>query len=130
MPQRDHRRPDTQGPPIRQPVCAISCNELDGCGCLDWQRSGLMPPSVVIQATDNYRADSDELGDFLAAKCGMDPSAQAPASAFYVAYKAWCETSGGDALSARRFGSMVAERAGVTKKRTNAGNVYVGVRLV
>jgi hypothetical protein len=34
------------------------------------------------------------------------------------------------ALNARRFGSMVAERAGVTKKRTNAGHVYVGVRLV
>ncbi len=46
------------------------------------------------------------------------------------AYKAWCEGNGRDALSARRFGSMVAERAGVTKKRTNAGNVYVGVRLV
>jgi putative DNA primase/helicase len=99
-------------------------------GCLDWQQRGLMPPSTVTQATDEYRADSDELGDFIAAKCEIDPTAQTAASALYSAYKGWCEDNGSDALSSRRFGSMVAERAEVTKKRLNSGYVYVGVRLV
>lgn len=89
-----------------------------------------MPPSAVTQATNDYRADSDELGDFLVARCEMDPSAQTAASALYNAYKASCETNSGDAVSAKRFGSMVAERPGVAKKRTNTGNIYVGVRLV
>jgi hypothetical protein len=53
--------------------------------------------------------------------------AQTAASALYSAYKTWCEDSGGDALNSRRFGSMVAVRAGVTKKRMNAGHVYVSV---
>jgi putative DNA primase/helicase len=99
-------------------------------GCLEWQQKGLLPPSAVTQATNDYRADSDELGDFLAARCEMDPTAQTAASTLYSTYEAWCETSGGDPINARRFGSMVAERAGVTKKRANSGNVYVGVRLV
>lgn len=98
--------------------------------CLEWQRNGLQPPSAVTQATEDYRADSDELGDFLASRCLIDPTAQTAASALYDAYKAWCETNGGDAVSAKRFGSMVAERPGVAKKRTNTGNMYVGVRLV
>jgi putative DNA primase/helicase len=90
----------------------------------------LQPPSAVTQATNDYRADSDELGDFLAARCEMDPTTQTAASALYSTYKAWSEISGGDPINARRFGSMVAERAGVTKKRSNSGNFYVGVRLV
>lgn len=36
-------------------------------GCLEWQRKGLAEPAAVREATATYRADEDDLGEFLEA---------------------------------------------------------------
>ena len=51
-------------------------------GCLAWQRDGLETPNAVLSATQEYRADSDLLEQFLDARCvrqlnGILPSGRA-----------------------------------------------------
>ncbi|MFQ6550488.1 phage/plasmid primase, P4 family [Aestuariibius sp. 2305UL40-4] len=41
-------------------------------GLLDYLEGGLQEPAQVIQATDEYRKDSDPIGDFLATGCEID----------------------------------------------------------
>jgi putative DNA primase/helicase len=38
-------------------------------GCLEWQKSGLRPPHVVVEATAEYRDGEDEIGEFLTQTC-------------------------------------------------------------
>ena len=38
-------------------------------GCLEWQRSGLEPPEAVLQATGEYRTESDLLANFYDERC-------------------------------------------------------------
>ena len=38
-------------------------------GCLEWQRSGLLIPAEIIQATADYRAESDYIQAFLNECC-------------------------------------------------------------
>jgi putative DNA primase/helicase len=41
-------------------------------GLLDYLEGGLQEPAKVVQATEDYRKDSDPLGDFLATGCEID----------------------------------------------------------
>ncbi|KHQ51239.1 DNA primase family protein [Mameliella alba] len=41
-------------------------------GLLDYLEGGLQEPAQVVQATEDYRKDSDPLGDFLATGCEID----------------------------------------------------------
>lgn len=41
-------------------------------GLLDYLEGGLQEPPQVLEATREYRADSDPIGDFLASDCEMD----------------------------------------------------------
>lgn len=63
-------------------------------GCLDWQRHGMQPPAEVLIATDDYRAESDDLADFFADKCvvGSD-SFRVPRSELFTAYTTWAKAS-------------------------------------
>ncbi|MFQ6551889.1 phage/plasmid primase, P4 family [Aestuariibius insulae] len=45
-------------------------------GLIDYLEGGLQEPPQVLQATEEYRKDSDPIGDFLATACEMDGSAE------------------------------------------------------
>lgn len=62
-------------------------------GCLAWQRDGLAPPDAVLDATDDYRADMDWLGDFISERCIIGVQSVAN-SALFQAYRDWCEVNG------------------------------------
>ena len=38
-------------------------------GCLQWQKEGLNPPPEVVDATEDYREDSQPLTPFLEDRC-------------------------------------------------------------
>jgi putative DNA primase/helicase len=82
-------------------------------GCLDWQRHGLPSPACVVSATDQYRADSDVLADFLADCCFIHPDAQSASGDLYKAYTAYSEEQGlkpREQLSASAFGRRLGAR--------------------
>lgn len=86
-------------------------------GCLAWQRDGLRPPRSVTEAVAAYRSEMDMLGEFLADRCVVSPTAQAPASDLYRAYRAWCEEAGHQPVSTTRFGLALGERGFEREKR-------------
>jgi putative DNA primase/helicase len=88
-------------------------------GAIDWMENGLTVPNEVIEATEQYRRESDALGRFLAECTVADPSGRIAASILHPLYIAWAKANGerewtknglGRAMTARGF---VSEHSGV-----------------
>jgi len=97
-------------------------------GHLDYLANGLLEPSAVTQATNNYRADSDALGEFLSEYIVEEVGAEATAADLFKTYS---ESFGGKWNQAT-FGKAMAERYTKTKSRRspNRGKtIYQEIRL-
>jgi putative DNA primase/helicase len=98
-------------------------------GCLLWQREGLEPPPTVKAATDDYRAEMDVLGDFIAECCETDPSAKTPFKDIYNKYRLWSIANNEDHLDQKELARGLSER-GFTMGRTGTlGRFRSGIRL-
>lgn len=95
-------------------------------GCLAWGRTGLAAPDAVVAATQEYRAESDWLGDFLAARTG--PGDGVMAGALYKSFCAWCEVAGQQARSQTAFGRAMNEK-GIAKHTVGGYPRYKGIAL-
>jgi putative DNA primase/helicase len=98
-------------------------------GCLEWQRRGLDPPSIVVNATSEYQRESDPLSGFLDEACVIDSSASSPARDLYKAYRSWADQQGlseREQLKNTAFGRRMGDRFG--KQHTERGAAYMGVR--
>ncbi len=97
-------------------------------GCLAWQREGLCPPSVVTNATSEYRAEMDQVGRFIEHRAELGTDYRIEISRFYEAYRKWTEEQG----ERHRRQSKVSEALkarGVTKFKSSV-MFYRGIRLV
>jgi P4 family phage/plasmid primase-like protien len=79
-------------------------------GCLTWQRDGLQPPAVVIEATQEYRTEQDHVGRFIEDVCILDANQCVAARDLRKAYEAWCEENGERPWSAKAMGPQLVER--------------------
>ena len=85
-------------------------------------------PKVVLDAIEAYREENDWLGQFLEDHCDVDPSYSEKSGELYQAYRNVCMMSGEYVRSTSDFyGSL--EKAGFTRRRSNAGKLIVGLRL-
>lgn len=96
-------------------------------GCLAWQRQGLSPPQAVQVATQEYRAESDWLGDFLEARTTAGPKVLG--GALFKAYLAWAERSGRKPVTQTAFGRAMGERKGVRGTVIAGYKWYCGIAL-
>lgn len=97
-------------------------------GFLDYRQHGLIDPKAVTEATGNYRADSDALGDFLHEFTVDEVDAEVTAGELFKAYS---DPYGGK-WNQTVFGKAMAERYTKTKgwRTPNRGKViYTGLRL-
>jgi len=97
---------------------------VDGCGA--WQKHGLTPPKIVLDATATYRAEEDVMGRFLADECLINPKSSVGASRLYMRYQTWVSQAGERAMSQTAFGKELASR-GFSKKRAENGISYLGL---
>ena len=99
-------------------------------GCLEWQREGLRAPEEVHQATRAYRAEMDVLAAFLADCCLRGEDEEAFAGELWGAWKRWCEETGEQAGSQKRFGGRLAERGFLNHRDSKTGRkVWSGLSL-
>jgi putative DNA primase/helicase len=99
-------------------------------GCLRWQREGLQAPEEVRQATKAYRAEMDVLAAFLADCCLRAEDEDAFAGELWGAWKRWCEETGEQAGSQKRFGGRLAERGFLNHRDSKTGRkVWSGLSL-
>ncbi|MBF0460387.1 MAG: hypothetical protein HQL87_03235 [Magnetococcales bacterium] len=98
-------------------------------GCRAWQRTGLMPARAVVQATNEYRTESDLIGLFLEEACILDASLEVQARALYAAYRSWIEAGGGRAMTSSMLTRKLGER-GFETRRGHATNILgIGLRM-
>ena len=97
------------------------------CGCLEWQKQGLMIPEIVRAATDTYRHEHDLIAMFIDDMCLCSPMCRIRASELYTAFKSWCDPLGEYPISMRAFGETIEQR-GYEKKSSN-GVWYLGIGM-
>jgi len=96
-------------------------------GCLDWlARNDLVEPEAVVAATEDYRFEMDDVGQFLDEVCQTGASHyQTKASVLLAAYHQWAghTTMTGKALTKR------LEKKGYHSERKTAGYFWQGIGL-
>lgn len=87
-------------------------------GLRDWQQGGLRPPEAVRLATNDYRQEQDELGDFLEDWCRQSPDARTEQGVLFSHYRDFCQHFGhreSERMTARTFYARLGERFGRTR---------------
>jgi putative DNA primase/helicase len=97
-------------------------------GCRMWQRDGLGTPQIVKDATGDYFAEQDLLAQWIAERCEAQRGSSASSSALYRDWKAWIEARGERADTNLAFSAALEQH--FAKRRTNAGIVFMGIRLL
>ena len=72
-------------------------------GCLEWQRSGLMPPQAVVDATAAYLESEDALAAWIDDRCERDPRAWEQSSDLFASWTTWATKAGEPVGTMRRF---------------------------
>jgi len=97
-------------------------------GLRDWLDRGLVLPAEVVQATQEFRADSDPIGRFLAACTRATPGSRTQGSELHKVFLAWAKASGERESTVTYFGRALSER-GIAWKHSNV-NWWLGIELV
>lgn len=101
-------------------------------GCSAWQRDGLAPPDAVLEATAEWRGESDLVSQFIAECCIRGADKRASVAALYDAFTAWfaaegCE--GGLALTKRALGERL-EKLGFKASKSRSTRFWSGLGLL
>ena len=97
-------------------------------GARRWYKEGLKPPKIVINATAEYRAEMDVIGDFIRERCELKPGVHIRARELFKCYQDWCEENNERGCSERFFGLRLKE-IGITQKRLGDGRYWQGIQL-
>src|SRR6516165_7879252 len=123
--------PDERDPQLPAKLMKEAPAILRWCidGCLDWQRIGLQPPTVVTEATMEYFNDQDIIKQWLD-ECTEDggPYAFTNSGTLYSSWKKWCDEHGCSPGSAKSFTQALSDRGYIQKRGT--GGVRGFCRLV
>jgi putative DNA primase/helicase len=97
-------------------------------GALEWQRTGLAPPSAVTDATAAYLESEDAISLWLEECTVTDPNAWESHSALFGSWKAWAERAGEYVGTQRRFLQSLETKpgAGVVWERRKHARGYRG----
>lgn len=112
--------------------CALLERELPGIfnwaleGYREWQKRGIQKPGAVILATEEYRQDSDILGEFLDHHCDIGSQCRSSAGEIYAAYKEYCAGSGEQLSTQKWLGGRLKER-GFHSVKSHGVTIYHGL---
>jgi len=78
-------------------------------GARRWRNEGLKTPSIIVSATDEYRAEMDVIGNFLKERCTQGEEGCIKARELFKCYQEWCDDHNEHAVSERFFGLRLKE---------------------
>lgn len=99
-------------------------------GCLQWQKIGLLPPAIVVNATQQYQEEQDVLASFLEECCTLADGLSSSAKELYATYVAWCESHNEYCESQRKFGLRLSERGLENYKGSKNHSYWKGIGIV
>jgi P4 family phage/plasmid primase-like protien len=94
-------------------------------GALQWGANGLKRSVRVTQASNEYRSDSDVLGEYL--ESAADPNTRTLQADLFEDYRRFCDQNGVRCPSKNHFTRKLAER-GVDVQKSGDKRYYVGAR--
>lgn len=98
-------------------------------GALAWQARRLSPPSIVLDATNEYFEDQDMLGRWLAECCEEARDEWTPTHDLFQAWAEWCGEGREFVGTLKRMSQMLADR-GYKRMRGKLGRMgFVGIRI-
>lgn len=95
-------------------------------GCMEWQRDGLRLPEAVRAATEGYRADSDQMADWLVERVVRVAHGEETPADLYADYVKF--TRGGAVVGQRMFAERLRTE-GFTQTRTKKRRLWRGLKL-
>ena len=98
-------------------------------GCLDLQQHGLEPPEKVLDAVEEYKAESDVLGDFINEHFIIDDGGTTRFSEARQLYVDWCKANNEEARSSTWLGKALSERFEKVNVGHNNERGYKGIRV-
>lgn len=96
-------------------------------GCIRWQNEGLTMPQKVLDAVREYQHEMDVISAFLDACCIKE--GEVKASRLYAVYAKWAEEHNEYLMSSTKFGTEMAKRDKIGRKKKMDGWYYSGVSL-
>ncbi len=99
-------------------------------GLRDWREKGLAPPEAVLVATENYRFETDTIGQFLAQWAVTDATAKGQnlsAKLLRRAYELWCKEQLLEPMTTTRFGLKLSDK-GLRKEKVGTMK-YLNIML-
>ena len=97
-------------------------------GAIRWRNEGLKTPNIVTNATNEYRAEMDVIGNFIKERCVQKPGVSIKARELFKTYQDWCDDHNEHAVSERFLGLRLKEM-GFDQKRSNDGRYWQGIQL-
>lgn len=97
-------------------------------GCMMWQKEGLIPPSCVQLATNEYKQEMDSLSVFCDLYIEIDYSDAVKASDLYSLYCKWADENHEYRMSNTKFGKEFIKRY-PEKIRKGDGYYYKNIKL-
>lgn len=111
-------------------------NELSGVlnwalqGCLEWQkRKSLDVPMHMELEKDEYKAEEDVLGAFIADSCIIDADARTTTDDLFIAYRRWREINGFMLNGTKITLAKDLKEAGWKPYRTSSERGFEGLRV-
>jgi putative DNA primase/helicase len=94
-------------------------------GCLEWQKSGLGVPRTVAEATEEYREEEDEIGEFLSQCCCL--GGRVERAALYSECLTWTRNCGIKMpMRQKSFAKRIRVRDGIAELPKSNGHRYWG----
>jgi putative DNA primase/helicase len=102
-------------------------------GCLQWQQQGINTPSIITDATEGYRLESNPLQLFIEERCEQGSNLLIPGYELWAAYQHWLHASGERyGLSRTSFGRRLKSMGfdqKVAKLDQVATRIWIGLQL-
>ena len=94
-----------------------------------WLNEGLVAPSIVLDATEEYKGEMDVIGIFIKNRCIEKADVKIRIWEMYKAYSDWCDSNNEHAVS-ERFFTMRLKDMGYEQCRTSEARFWSGLGLV
>jgi len=97
-------------------------------GVARWRKEGLVAPSIVLNATNEYRGEMDVIGNFINERCIIKEGIKISIRELYKAYSDWCDENNENAVS-ERFFTLRLKEMGYEQGRTSEARFWSGLAL-
>lgn len=97
-----------------------------------WRAHGLTTPDAVLNATAEYRAESDHVKQFIDDECQLATEYKDLQQNVFARYTKWCEDQGETPLSNKEFKQTLSQKGITLKRATHQGrfaNCFLGIRV-